>query len=172
MKLQPKRTAVLAASSGRRWILRKAERAWYIAAKCYYGRDVKALLVAPTFDLLDPDVMQRLRGLHPDNSEPVKCLLQGKLPDAPTLSKTQLHKIAKKLQMKRTISSPAWASRLCGLSRRRCLRWLTIMSPGPKAEVSSIDDRTSAVGPDDITFNHLQLLLRDSPHNREACARK
>lgn len=46
--------------------LKRAERARYFSARAYYGRAVKSLLASPTFDHFDPEVMERLRALHPE----------------------------------------------------------------------------------------------------------
>lgn len=80
---------------------KRAGRARYFAERGYYGRAVKALLGSPTFDPLDSDVMQRLRDLHPDASEPARRLPRHdsclELPPAPTLSETKLRKTANKM---------------------------------------------------------------------------
>lgn len=49
------------------------------------------------FDPFDPEVMESLRALHPDATEPVQRLPREQLPEAPTFSKRKLRKTAKKM---------------------------------------------------------------------------
>lgn len=75
---------------------RQAEGTRYFSARGYYGRAVKILLTAPTYDPIDTNVKARLKALHLNAAVPTIRKPRCELPGAPVLFRTLLLKTAKK----------------------------------------------------------------------------